>query len=112
MHNVFQANNIKFLWTVYNDLEYKGNNSELLNKLKLDSYFSEPSLNWSDYPIEHDQCHADLSNDQFFYYAADSMKQPLKLSQQYLDIYRPTGGNGHWGFHKHIHLADTIYNLI
>ncbi len=107
-----KANNIKFLWTVYNDLEYKGNNGELLNKLKLDSYFNEPSLNWSDYPIEHDQCHSDLSNDQFFYYAADSMEQPLKLSQQYLDIYRPTGGHGHWGFHKHIHLADTIYNML
>lgn len=107
-----KSNNIKFLWTVYNDLEYKGNNSELLHKVKLDSYFIEPSLNWSDFPLEHDSCHLDHSNNHFFYYAADSSEQPINLSGQYLKNYNNISGYGHWGFHKHIHLADTIYNLL
>lgn len=107
-----KSNNIKFLWTVYNDLEYKGNNSNLLNKLKLDSYFSEPALNWSDKPLQHDSCHLDFSDNKLFYYAADSSEHELNLSEQFRKFYTPNGLTGHWGFHKHIHLAETIYNML
>lgn len=107
-----KSNNIKFLWTVYNDLEYKGDNSQLLFKMNLDSYFVDPSLNWSDKPIKHDSCHLDLSNHKLFYYAADSSEHELDLSNRPNKIYSSAHLTGHWGFHKHIHLADTIYNLL
>lgn len=107
-----KSNNIKFLWTTYNDLEYKGNQSHVLNKLKLSSYFNEPALHWSDKPIKHNSCHSEFSNNQLFYYAADSEEHDLNLSKEYLKFYKPTDPIGHWGFHKHMHLAETIYNML
>lgn len=97
LHQYCKSNNIKFLWTTYNDLEYKGNNGELLNKTYLDSYFHEHALNWQDDIIGHNSCHSDFSNNELFYHAADYVEE---------------FNMGHWGFHKHMHLAETIYDML
>ena len=94
-----KANNIKFIWTIYNDVETEQGHA-ILNKINLNTFFYEQALDWEDRDASHDLCHLDFSNDQFFYNAADHKK------------YSDGSYTGHWGFHKHMHLADTMYNLI
>lgn len=98
-----KTNNIKFIWTVYNDIEGENDNfivNQLNIKAKLNSCFYEKPLNWKDKPGFHDLCHLDFADKEFFYNAADGM------------IEKDGRVSGHWGFHKHIHLAESMYNML
>jgi hypothetical protein len=83
-----KSNNIVLIWTEYEHksleiypLEYIG-----------EGYFDSPYLQSSE--AIKDKCHLDFSEHKFFDYAAD------------YDFWPP----GHWGIHKHIHLAESIYD--
>jgi hypothetical protein len=86
-----ESNNIKFIWTAYED-----NNSGyiVLNEL-LDGYFN--SLNFLEGPdLIKEKCHLEFSSNEFFDYAAD------------YDYWPP----GHWGLHKQLHIAESMHNML
>jgi hypothetical protein len=82
------SNNIKLIWTNYNDssLPYD------LFKNFSNGYFKDSYSNCESLPT----CHSEFSNNEFFYRAADYKKVPP----------------GHWNFHKHIHIAESMYDML
>lgn len=83
-----EANDIKLIWTYYKDM-----NTEMPSLKNMhNGFFESPYL---DKKIE-EKCHSEFSNNEFFDYAADHNYWPP----------------GHWGLHQHIHIAESIYNII
>jgi hypothetical protein len=83
-----ESNNIKLIWTHYNDSSLNNCSFKDLS----DSYFESFYLN-IDIPEE---CHSEFSSNQFFNNAADHNYWPP----------------GHWGFHKQVHIAESIYSML
>lgn len=82
------VNNIKLIWT-----DWRDTNIELPSfKNFHDGYFESFYL---DQPIES-KCHIEFSDNPFFDYAADYEYWPP----------------GHWNFHKHLHIAESIENML
>jgi hypothetical protein len=82
------SNNIKLIWTNYNDSSLS---NDLFKNFR-NGYFKDLYPNNEHLP----ECHSEFSNNKFFYHAAD------------YDYWPP----GHWGFHKHMHLAESIYDML
>jgi hypothetical protein len=85
-----KSNNIKLLWTYYNDSNLKPYSFKDFT----DTYFEIPYLN-TEIP-KNLGCHLKFSDNIFFDKAAD------------YDYWPP----GHWGFHKQMHIADSIYDRL
>ena len=85
-----ESNNIKLLWTYYNDSSLQ----QYSFKNFTDTYFESLYLNEM-IPVEN-KCHLEFSDNKFFDYAADYNYWPP----------------GHWGFHQQMHVAESIYNVI
>lgn len=86
-----KTNNIKFIWTYYQELSVEKFSFKNLS----DTYFESEFLSYlktSEWP----DCHIEFSNNELFNNAAD-----LKCCPP-----------GHWGLHKHIHIADSMHNMI
>lgn len=101
-----ETNNIIFVWNLWEDedrscYKYIKNNEKIKHLLK--NYYVSNNLDDGRDPIfnyESDfknNCHEEHANHELFYYAAD-----------YTDDFT----RGHWGYHKHIHVADFFYNII
>jgi hypothetical protein len=86
-----ESNNIKLLWTYYNDSSLEPYSFKDFT----DTYFESPYLTGK-IPKEIG-CHLEFSDNEFFDNAADH-------------DYWPSGG--HWGFHEQMHVADSIYNML
>lgn len=85
-----ESNNIKLLWTYYND----SNLEEYSFKEFTDTYFESEYINQR-IPTEK-KCHLEFSDNPFFDHAADYAYWPP----------------GHWGFHEQMHVAESIYNML
>jgi len=86
-----KLNDIKFIWTAY---DYDHIDMLSLEQLH-DGYFDSMSfLDKKD--LAHLTCHLEFSNQDFFNYAAD------------YDYWPP----GHWGLHRQLHIAESMYNMI
>ena len=85
-----ESNNIKLLWTYYNDSHL----APYSFKDFTDTYFESPYLN-SKIPKKIG-CHLEFSDNEFFDNAADYNYWPP----------------GHWGFHQQIHIAESIHNML
>lgn len=83
-----ETNDIKLLWTDYKDTDVDISSLKKFNN----GYFESPYL---DDPIQ-EGCHSEFADNPFFNYAAD------------YDYWPP----GHWNFHRQIHIAESIYNMI
>jgi len=83
-----RSNNIVLVWTHYNDSSLDNYSFKDFS----DRYFESLYLNND---ISED-CHSEFSDNDFFHRAAD------------YDHWPP----GHWGFHKQIHVAESIYNML
>lgn len=82
-----KSNNIKFIWSNYKDMHINFTSFE-----GLDGYFESAYLK----DIIKEECHLEFSENQFFNYAAD------------YDYWPP----GHWGLHQHLHVAESMYDMI
>lgn len=84
-----KANGIKLIWTSYQDT-----NLDLSSLKKFNNeYFNNDYL---DCLVIEKKCHIEFSKNIFFDYAADYNYWPP----------------GHWGFHKQIHIAESIYDML
>ena len=83
-----KTNQIKFLWTYYEDSTYK-----IENQIDLNSYFEGSFLDKE----KKGTCHVDYRKNPLFHQAADYSKV-TKMS--------------HWGFHTQIHIAENIYGML
>ena len=113
-----KSNNIKFLWSIY---DFHAQSNDFKNKINSNCYFTdscftdpEPwyipqtdttgldKINLKDFKkLKNGEiqsaCHGELSKNELFYMGADHI-YTLKDFRQ-----------GHWGLHKHIHVAEAIY---
>jgi hypothetical protein len=86
-----EINNIKFIWTAY---DYSG--IDRLNLVQFsDGYFESKSF-LDQIDLTHLTCHSEFANEKFFNYAAD------------YDYWPP----GHWGLHRQLHIAESMYNML
>lgn len=86
-----KSNNIKLVWTYYND-----SSLEKYSFTKFtDTYFESPYIESVCIPKELG-CHMELSDNKFFDYAADYEYWPP----------------GHYGFHKHLHIAEEMLSML
>lgn len=83
-----KTNNIKFIWTYYQDSSI----NLMPFQESIDGYFQHDYLNEE----LKKECHSEFSDNIFFKNAADVKKFPP----------------GHWGFHQHMHIADSIYDML
>jgi hypothetical protein len=86
-----KSNNIKLIWTAYRDMSIE---FPFLNDL--DNGYFESSNFLSNYSLIEEKCHLEFSSNEFFDYAAD------------YDYWPP----GHWGLHRQLHIAESMYNMI
>jgi hypothetical protein len=86
-----KTNNIKFIWTAYQD------SSGIFAPLKElhDGYFDSKYFLGNDNLIK-EKCHSEFSDHKLFNHAADHGYWPL----------------GHWGLHKQLHIAESMYNML
>jgi hypothetical protein len=83
-----ETNNIKLIWTHSGDMDIKMPDvSDLHNNYFQGNYLVE---------VIKKECHLEFSNNEFFDHAAD------------YDYWPP----GHWGFHKQLHIAESMYNML
>lgn len=94
-HEYCKSNNIKFLWTPYMDISYK---PSFYTHIDMDSLFIEDSFYWNYSNLKDMPCHLDQSNHELFKQAADRLG--------------PNGNFPHWGFHKHLHIAETLASML
>ncbi len=86
------SNNIKIVWTIWEQVLSDPSQTTMQNKINSNNFFIEKSLSIKDL-----SCHKEYNKDPLFKNAADYNFNKLQ---------------GHWGFHKHIHLSDTMYSLV
>ncbi len=83
-----ESNNIRLIWTHIIDM-----NIEIPSLKDFHSGYFE-SFYVNDEIIS--DCHLEFSDNEFFNYAADYEYWPP----------------GHWGLHKQLHIAESMYNMI
>lgn len=83
-----ESNDIKFVWTNYKDVSIDFPSLKNLHSGYFESFYLGDDIK--------EKCHLEFSNNQFFDYAADHNYWPP----------------GHFGFHKQIHIAESIYNML
>ncbi len=81
-----KTNNIKLLWTSYNDTSY----SDILYRINLDSYFLGDFINDG----KTRTCHQEYAADLFDFAADDKLGHP------------------HWGLHQQIHLVESFHSML
>jgi hypothetical protein len=86
-----QTNQIKFLWTFYNDTT-----DLITDQFSVDNTFLGHFVETGMKP----ECHMDFSKHHLFKNAADHSDEPGNTKL------------GHWGFHRHLHIAETIHSLL
>ena len=85
-----ETNDIKLMWTYYNDSSLEKYSFKNITN----TYFESPYLNEK---IPEDVgCHLEFADNIFFDNAADYNYWPP----------------GHWGFHQQIHVAESIHNML
>lgn len=82
-----KTNDIRLIWSYYLDTSINVPPIETM----IDGYFESIYLN-----DEPEYCHLEFSNNSLFHHASD------------YDHWPP----GHWGIHKHLHIAESIYNML
>jgi hypothetical protein len=86
------SHKIKIFWTIWERDMEDYFQDKLKNKINSNNFFIEKSLFLETLP-----CHQKYKNEPMFDWAADfNPKNNVK---------------GHWGFHKHIHLAETMHSI-
>lgn len=85
-----ESNNIKLIWTYYNDSSLDIYPFEDFTN----TYFKSIYLNGK--IAEEERCHLEFANNKFFTNAADYEYWPP----------------GHYGFHQQIHIAESIHNML
>ena len=99
-----RSHNIKLFWSFWEnqeDLLVYTNDIDFPAK---ESFYTLESFTWMDWDYENNcpanhkfsNCHEELKKDPLFYRAADR---------------QPNGGS-HWGLHKHLHIAEDMYNYV
>lgn len=84
-----KTNNIKLIWTHYNDSSY----DKIIGDYQMNTYFKENFLGSG----QIDGCHLDYSEDKYFNTAVDKFGKYSKP---------------HWGLHEQIHVAEAMYSMI
>lgn len=87
------SNNIIFFWTTHEFIKNDQQRELLKKQITSKHFFIDEAFSTIDLT-----CHQEYSSHKFFEWGADNDKERKIL--------------GHWGWHKHMHLADTIYNLL
>jgi hypothetical protein len=83
-----KSNNIKLIWTHYNDSSLDNYSFKEFSDMYFESFYLNGDISLG--------CHSEFSDNDFFDHAADYNYWPP----------------GHWGLHKHIHVAESIYNML
>jgi hypothetical protein len=91
-----ESNSIKFLWTPV-DKNYLQN--EKIKNFK--GVFTEPSFLWLNAGIKSADCHQEFKDYKLFHHAADHEFTMKNFKT-----------HGHWGLHQHLHIAETIHNML
>jgi hypothetical protein len=91
-----KTNDIKLIWTHYNDsslnyYSFKDFDSGYFESEYLDQF---STMHYKDGSVR--DCHLEFSDNEFFQFAAD------------YDYWPP----GHWGLHRQIHIAESIYSML
>ena len=91
-----KTNNIKLIWTHYNDSSLDYHSFKDFDNGYFESDYLDQFSPMHDNNGLVEDCHSEFSDNEFFHRAAD------------YDYWPP----GHWGFHRQIHLAESIYNML